>query len=88
MLVDYAKQETISPLKALGRYLGLGLAGSALVGIGIGFIALGVLRYTQTLDAFGGDWSGTLPYVFSLATLVLAIVICMALLVRAKRKVA
>ena len=88
MLVDYAKQETIDPLKALGRYLGLGIVGSILVSLGIGFISLGVLRYTQTLDSFNGTWSATLPYVFALLTLVLAILICVALLARAKRKVA
>ena len=88
MLVDYAKQETITPLKTLGRYLAFGVAGSLALAMGFLFIGLGVLRYGQTLDSFDGKWSSSVPYVMSLGALLVSIAICLSLLSRAKRKVA
>ncbi|WP_426572935.1 hypothetical protein [Aquihabitans sp. McL0605] len=45
---DYAKQETIDPVKMLGRFLGWGLAGSLALCLGIGFGALAIIRGLQT----------------------------------------
>jgi hypothetical protein len=60
---DYAKQETLGPLKGAGRWIGAGLAGALLLAVGITLIALGLLRLVQT--EFGnlarGGWSW-LPY--------------------------
>lgn len=87
MLVSYAKQETVEPLKHLGRYLGLGLAGSVLMFMGTFFVGLGVLRLTQSIEVFaGGSWASTLPYVITIAVLVLFIALIFLALNRAKRK--
>jgi uncharacterized protein involved in cysteine biosynthesis len=64
LVVAYFKQETLDPLKGLGRYILLGLAGAVLLGFGIFFLAMAALRalQTQTGDTFD-DWMSFLPYV-------------------------
>lgn len=44
LLKAYAQQETIGPLKNLGRQLGLGLAGSIFISLGVMLLVLGVIR--------------------------------------------
>lgn len=48
LLVDYAKQETVDPIKGLGRYLGYGVGGAVLVGTGLLLLTLSGLRALQT----------------------------------------
>ena len=68
LVVTYARQETVDPLKTLGRYMGFGVAGALLIGTGwiLGLLAL--LRGLQELTVFndpaelsGGRWSWA-PY--------------------------
>lgn len=68
MVVAYAKQETIDPLKTLGRHLGFGVGGALLIGIGWIFALLALLRGLQQIGIFndlsepeGGTWSWV-PY--------------------------
>ncbi len=63
LTVDYLKQETIQPLKGLGRFLYMGIAGSFFLAFGILLILLGVLRLlqTETGTALTGDLSWV-PY--------------------------
>lgn len=44
----YVKQETVGPLKGIGRKVGVGVAGALLLGLGLFFLALGLLRLIQT----------------------------------------
>ena len=44
LIVRYAKQQTLDPLKELGRYLKWGLAGAVLLIVGVPLLALGGLR--------------------------------------------
>jgi NO-binding membrane sensor protein with MHYT domain len=76
LLVAYFKQETIVPLKQLGKYVAMGVAGSLLLGLGVMFLALSGLRalQTETGDAFDGNWSWV-PYAIVLATLLIAALI-------------
>jgi hypothetical protein len=47
LVIAYAKQEATEPLTGLKRYAGLGLAGAALMGVGIFFLSIGALRAMQ-----------------------------------------
>jgi hypothetical protein len=64
LVIGYARQETVDPLKSLGRYLGFGIAGSVLVGVGVSMSLLGILRLLQSLDVFADD--GPAPGAMSL----------------------
>jgi hypothetical protein len=63
----YARQETVDPLKSLGRFVGFGLAGALLLGIGGILLLLALLRLLQneTGTALTGNLSW-LPYVIVL----------------------
>ncbi len=56
LVIAYLKQETIEPIKGLGRYVGYGLAGSLAIGVASILLLLGFLRLLQerTGDAFAG----------------------------------
>jgi len=72
LLVDYAKQETVDPLKTLGRYLGAGLGGAVLTFLGVMFLGVGVLRLMQseTGETFDGvGFLSLVPYVVSMLTM-------------------
>ncbi len=68
LVKDYAKQETVDPLKRLGRFVGFGAPGSILLGLGGLFIMLGALRALQTET--GRHLTGSLTWVPYAATFV------------------
>ena len=72
LVVAYAKQETIEPLKGMARFAGFGIAGALLVGVGVAFMSIGMLRGLQSLRGWGvhGNWSWV-PYVAVVIALVL-----------------
>lgn len=58
----YAKQETIDPLKSVGRYLAWAVPGALLLAVGWLFLLFGLLRVLQTeTDVFDDGWS-FVPY--------------------------
>ena len=63
LTVTYAKQETVEPLKGLGRFIAAGVAGSLLLGIGLVLCALAGLRalQTETGDTFDDNFTWA-PY--------------------------
>jgi hypothetical protein len=63
----YALQEIVGPLRNVGRWVGMGLAGAVLLGIGMLTLLVGLLRLlqTETGDVFDGNWS-FVPYVIVL----------------------
>lgn len=67
LVVAYARQETIEPLKGLGRFVAFGVGGSLLVGVGVVLLLLGGLRALQeeAASTFDGNWSWA-PYVLTL----------------------
>lgn len=70
LVIDYAKQETVDPLKGLGRYVGLGLGGALLLFLGLFLLALGALRALQTeTTALTGNWSWA-PYAIVFVVLI------------------
>ena len=89
LTVDYLKQETIEPLKGLGRFLYMGILGSFCLAGGILLILFGVLRLlqTETGSALTGDWSWV-PYavVVVLGLVVIAVAIWRIMAGPAERK--
>ena len=83
LVVAYAKQETVVPLRNLGRYIAFGIGGAAAIGLGASIVLLGALRLLQneTGDAFTGNWSWV-PYLTVLAAS--GVVIALALTARAR----
>jgi hypothetical protein len=76
LVVTYVKQQTIAPLRQLGRYVGFGIGGSLLLGFGVVFLALAGLRalQTETGTTFTGDWSWV-PYVLIVFALLVGAVV-------------
>jgi len=64
LVVDYIKQETLDPVKGLGRYVVFGVAGSVALSVGLAVLAVGFLRLLQgeTGSTFTGNLSW-IPYV-------------------------
>ncbi len=72
LVIDYVKQETLDPLKGLGRYMLFGVAGSVALAIGLVVLAVGFLRLLQgeTGTTFAGNWSWV-PYVICTVAVVM-----------------
>ena len=72
LVVAYAKQETVDPIKGLGKYLAWGVGGALLLGTGIFFVAMSALRalQTETGTTFTGNWSWV-PYLIVVAGLLI-----------------
>ena len=70
LVIAYAKQETLEPLKGLGKNAALGLGGAVCLGIGGVFCSLGALRAMQTetgwFERHNLSW---LPYLITVAIL-------------------
>lgn len=71
LVIDYVKQETLDPLKGLGRFLLFGVAGSVCLSIGLVVLAIALLRLLQgeTGTTFAGNLSW-LPYLICTAAVV------------------
>jgi lysylphosphatidylglycerol synthetase-like protein (DUF2156 family) len=85
LVVKYAKQETVEPLKGLARYVAYGIAGALLLGTGVAFLAIGALRALQeeTHPHLTGNWSWVPYAIVVFGSFVLA---GLAWLARGKRK--
>ena len=59
LVVDYVKQETLTPLRGLGRYILFGVVGSVALAVGLVVLAVAFLRLLQgeTGSTFTGDLS-------------------------------
>jgi hypothetical protein len=68
LVVGYAKQETLDPVRNLGRFVGFGMAAALLCGLGTVLLLLGGLRALQTETGSAFDGRKTfIPYVIVLA---------------------
>ncbi len=67
LVKDYARQETLGPIKGAGRWLAAGAAGAVLIGTGCVLLVLGALRMVQNEfgRSFRGSWVSLLPYLFA-----------------------
>jgi hypothetical protein len=61
LVIAYFKQETVIPIKALGRYILYGIIGAVLISIGAGLLSLTVVRLLQAET--GASLTGSLTWV-------------------------
>jgi uncharacterized membrane protein YidH (DUF202 family) len=73
MVLAYFRQETVEPVKNLGRFVAFGVAGSLLLGVGVGLLLLATLRFFQTET--GSTFTGHLSWVPYVIMLVVALVL-------------
>ena len=74
LVVAYVRQETLDPVKGLGRYVVFGIAGSVALSIGLFVLAVGVLRVLQTET--GTTFTGNLSWIPYVICAVMVVVIC------------
>jgi Mn2+/Fe2+ NRAMP family transporter len=76
MLVSYAKQETVEPLKGLGRFVVFGVGAAIIGSTGIILLTLSMLRLLQTHtdEHLQGNWNWV-PYAVSLVVFGLLIAV-------------
>ncbi len=80
MVFDYAKRETLKPIRGAGRWIAYGLLAALCLSAALVFGALGVLRLLQTSDLGGSSSWSWLSYL-------LALVVCVALFFVAKSRI-
>jgi hypothetical protein len=76
---NYAKQETVGPLKGAGRWIGFGAAGAICLGLGLSLVLLGLLRVLQS----EWQWAATgrmswLPYAIVMVVCLLLLAVVMS----------
>jgi hypothetical protein len=81
LVKEYAKQETIGPLKGAGRWIGLGLAGAVTLGLGLALVLLGLLRLLQT------EWERSATGALSWLSYVIVLVVCVGLIALAVSRI-
>ena len=77
LVIAYVKQETVDPIKGLGRYLAYGILGALLTGFGVLFLAMSLLRGLQGESDgphFTGNWSWV-PYLITVVALLIVVAI-------------
>jgi hypothetical protein len=81
LVIDYVKQETLDPLRGLGRFVLFGVAGSVALAIGLVILAVAFLRFlqTETGDAFAGNLSWVPYLICTVAVVAVAAVAVMAI---------
>jgi hypothetical protein len=87
LIVDYVKQETLQPLKGLGRFVLFGIVGSVALAIGLVVLAIAFLRVLQgeTGSTFAGNWSWA-PYLICTVALAVVAVVAVAAVQRGQAK--
>ena len=73
LVVRYAKQETLGPLRGVGRFVAFGIVGSVFLAVGLGVLLLAGLRALETET--GTTFAGTRSWMPYLATAAAAVVV-------------
>jgi hypothetical protein len=89
LVIDYVKQETLDPLKGLGRFIIFGVAGSVALAIGLVILSVALLRLLQaeTGSTFAGNLSWV-PYLIVTAVVVAVAAIAVRAVSRGQRRTA
>lgn len=78
LVVAYAKQETLDPIRGAGRWLAYGFAGVLSLIFGVAYLALGLLRLLQfEIFANATTWSWV-PYFIVMAICLLVVVLAVS----------
>jgi hypothetical protein len=82
LVIAYIKQETLTPLRGLGRYILFGVAGSVALAIGLVVLSVAFLRLLQgeTGTTFAGDWSWAPYLICTVAVVIVAAIAVMAVI--------
>ncbi|MEM7092900.1 MAG: hypothetical protein AAF567_07850 [Actinomycetota bacterium] len=75
MVNDYARQQTLDPLKRLGAWAKFGFAGAIFLALGGFLLALGLLRLFQTME-WTEDNLSWVPYLIVFVALIVSAVWC------------
>jgi hypothetical protein len=88
MLKTYALQETVGPLKQIGRTLAFGSAAALLFGVAAVLTLVAVLRVlqTETGHLFAGEWSWV-PYLLTIGAALVLLGLAAALGLRKRSEV-
>ncbi len=80
LVIAYLKQETLTPLRGLGRFVLFGVAGSVALAIGLVILAVAFLRVLQgeTGTTFTGNWSWAPYLICTVAVLLVAAIAVLA----------
>lgn len=84
LIKNYARQETLDPLKGAGRWIGMGLLGSVLLTIGGVSMTLALLRLLQ--EETGTRFTGNLSWLPYLITMGVLLVVMAVLALRLRKK--
>lgn len=82
-VTEYAKQETIGPLRGAGRWLAFGIVAALSLALGLALILLGLLRLLQT--EWARSATGSLSWLSYLIVLAIGIVILVVTISRIRR---
>jgi hypothetical protein len=87
LIIDYVKQETLDPLKGLGRFMLFGVAGSVALAIGLVILSVALLRVLQgeTGTTFAGNWSWA-PYLICTVVVVAVAAVAVRAVSRGQRR--
>ena len=84
LVLAYAKQETIGPLRSLGRFVAFGVLGAVFTAIGGFLLSLALVRALQS--ELAGPLGGNLSWVPYLGGIVVAMVFVVAAVLLMVRK--
>lgn len=87
MVIDYIRQETLDPLKGLGRWIAFGVVGAVALAIGLVVLAVAFLRVlqTETGGVFAGNFSWA-PYLICAVVVVLVAFIAVKAVTRGQER--
>lgn len=73
---DYARQETLEPLRGAVRWVGIGSVAALCLGLALVFVSIGVLRFSQHMGGtvLDGSWS-FVHYLITLFVVAIVVVI-------------
>lgn len=79
LVKQYAQQETLGPLRGVGRYLVFGVLGALCMALAYLFLVLALMRGLQAVSFFDGNWSVLVYLIALVASAGVAAVVVLAI---------